>query len=794
MTKKEAVQRVLIARISQCGIFLSKIRHIVMKATHLCLLSSLALMATASPLAGQKFNGKKITDIEIQYVGDKTVDEQRLINFMSSQVGTRYNADKIDRDIRALKKAGLIDNIAFSGKGHKGGVKLTAKVITRPVLASVGFIGNSKYSDKKLARTTKLETGKILGEGQALAAKRKIQKLYTDANFPDVFISHRLQKTTRAGHADLIFTIDEGNKNTIRKIHFQGNTAFDHNLLYKEIQTKKKGLFSFFTKSGRIDNDKLDEDVERIIDFYKDNGYLKASSPGAEIVPIKGDKVDIYIPINEGVKYKVNKVSFGPMSVFTPQQLLPTLLLDPGDAYSQSQLREDIVTIRSYYGSKGYADVRVSPQITNASNNTINIRYNILEGKPSKVGRININGNSITKDKVIRREVTLRPGEPFNSTELKTIKNRLKSLNYFEPIYVEDRPSVQAGYRDVDITVREKKTGNLSFGAGLSSIDNIVGYAGIEQRNFDITNWRGGFRGGGQRLNLNLKAGGETTDATLSLVEPWFLGKKLEAGVSLYYRDLLFLSDEYDLTKAGGTIHLRKALGKSSSIRAEYKWESNDVDVEDRLNGTGSAFEQFEGKTERSSITLSYIHDTRNAIVQPRKGHKVDLGLTYSFGDSETYTIFARSQKHWNFKYDTILSIKSEYSTTDTHGDNGTIPIYDRQFLGGQRNLRGFEFNDIGPRDGVSEEVFGGATKAFFTAEATIPIVDNVRGAVFADTGFVSKDSWDFASDPYVDAGVGLRLNLPIGPVAIDYAFPLKSPDPEADKGPQFNFYLNYNF
>ncbi len=764
-----------------------------MKLPQFAVLTAIAATCSIAQLHAQDFSGKKITDVEIKYLGAKTVDAQRIRNFMSSNVGSRYNADKLDNDIRTLYKTGLVDNVSIKGSNHKGGVKLVAEVTTRPILASIGFVGNVKFSDKTLARKSKLESGKILGATDVVEARKLLKKYYNGYNFPDINITQRLQKTTKPGHADLIFTIDEGIKNTIRKVQFEGNTAFDHNQLKKEIKTRKKGLFSFVTNSGTIDNDKLAEDVESIIDFYKDNGYLKAFSPGARIVPVKNGKVNVIIPISEGQKYSINKVSFGKMTQFTAAQLLPTLLLDPGDAYSQTQLREDITTIRAYYGSKGFADVRVSPQITNAAAGKINIRYDITEGSPSKVGRINITGNSITKDKVIRREVTLRPGEPFNSVELDTIKRRIKSLNYFDPVYVDNRRSNLGGHRDINIQVQEQKTGSLTFGAGISSIDNVVGYVGIEQRNFDITDW-GDFRGGGQRFSVNLRAGAETTDATIKLVEPWFMGRKLEAGTEFYYRDLLYLSDEYDLTKGGFAVHLRKAIGKKSSVKAQLRWEKNDVNIEDEVVGTGSSFEQFEGKFKRTALTLSYIYDSRNAVILPRRGHKFDIGFTYSVGDADTYTFHAEGSKHWNFKHDTILTLEGRVTNTSTHGDNSLVPIFDRHFLGGAKNLRGFEFNDIGPRDAVTNEVFGGSSMAYFTAEMTIPLVDNVRGAIFADAGTVSEESWDFGSDLYIDAGVGLRLNLPIGPLALDFAFPLQSPDSEADKGGQFNFYLDYSF
>lgn len=756
-------------------------------------LSALAAALTMGSALAQSFSGKKVTDIQIKYIGPKTVDEQRIITQMSSAIGSQYNADKLDNDIRTLYKAGLVDNVSIKGSSYNGGVRLTAEVSTRPLLASVGFVGNQKFQDQTLSRKSKLKSGHILGAKDVTAARKFIQEHYNSYDYPDVSISTKIQKTEREGHANLIFTINEGGKNVIHKVKFEGNQAFDHNLLYKEIKSRKKSIFSFITKSGKIDNDQVAEDVESVIDFYKDNGYLKAYSPGAQQIPVKGGKIDLIIPIVEGAKYTVKNVSFGKMTLFTPEQLLPTLVLDPGDPYSQSQMREDIKTIRSYYGSKGYADVRVRPKMINSGANSIHIKYEITEGQRSKVGRINITGNSITKDNVIRREVTLKPGEPFNSVELDTIKNRLKSLNYFDPIYVDDKKSNQANFRDIDIQVAEQKTGSLSFGVGVSSIDSVVGFIGIEQRNFDITNLRT-FRGGGQRLNINLRGGSETTDFSVSLVEPWFLGRKLEAGVEAYYKDLLFLSDEYDLTKAGAAVHLRKAVGKKSSVKAELRWESNDVEIESDVAGTGSEFEQFEGEFSRTALTLSYIHDSRNAIVLPRRGHKIDVGLTYSFGDAENTLFFARGSKHWNFKYDIIWTLRGEFTSVDPTSGSDIVPIFDRQFLGGARNLRGFEFNDIGPRDSVTDEVFGGATKFYITSEATFPIADNVRGAIFWDAGSVSEDSWDFDSDLYLDAGLGLRLNLPIGPLALDYAIPIFSPDQQADQGGQFNFYLDYAF
>ncbi|MDB4382446.1 outer membrane protein assembly factor, partial [Akkermansiaceae bacterium] len=216
--------------------------------------------------------------------------------------------------------------------------------------------------------------------------------------------------------------------------------------------------------------------------------------------------------------------------------------------------------------------------------------------------------------------------------------------------------------------------------------------------------------------------------------------------------------------------------------------------------GTSKAFVDEGGDFLRSAIAVNYIYDSRDSNVTPRKGHKFDVGMTLAGGviggDVETYTFAASGAKHWNLAWDTILTVRGSVNVVDS---NKNVPIFERQFLGGQKDLRGFEFRDIGPRDttgpGATDEVLGGNTSAFASLEYTFPIIESVRGAVFYDVGFVNADSWDFGgSNLASDAGFGVRLNLPFGPLAVDYAVPIKTPDNLSDKGGQFNFYLNYQF
>ncbi len=773
-------------------------------------ISSIALLTLAGTLHGQDFEGKNISQVTIRYRGAKTVNEELLRNQMTSKAGSIYRAENLDKDITALYESGLVDDVRFLAEPVGEGVNLIAEVSTRPIMPAVGFVGNTFFSDQKLAKESKLKSGGVLSDTAILEARRNIEKYYQGYGYPDISVSHRIQPTGEEGKADLVFVIDEGSKNEIRKIRFEGNKAFTDPELRKEMKTKEKGWFSWLTKSGRFESNQLDDDLDAILDYYRSKGYLRVSCPGIRREPYKDGRVDLFIPIVEGEKYTVAGVGFGKMSVFKPEELNPALTLNSNMAYSSKKMRDDITMIRSYYGSRGYADVVVAPDIRDAGPNRVTIIYRITEGSRYRVGRVNIAGNTKTKDKVIRREIPLKPGDMFNSVELDTTKARLSGLNYFSDVQANGNPG-GSGYRDVNVLVEEKATGSVGVGLGFSSIDSVVGFLTLEQSNFDLFNpWN--FTGGGQRFAMNLRVGSERSEASISLTEPWFLDQQLALGGELFYKQSTYFSDFYEQTNAGAAISLRKPLGNKSSIKGEYRIENVEIDSEVDAsdyknknfkgdNGDNSELSEknIGGDFLRSALAVNYIYDSRDSSIQPRSGHKIDIGATYAGvgGDVDTFTLSTQGQKYWNLKWDSIFSINGELAFVDSVG-NDEIPVFERMFLGGGRTLRGFEFRDIGPRDSnYTNEVFGGNSLGYVSFEYTVPIIETVRAAAFYDTGFVNADSWDPSpSDLYSDVGIGIRLKLPISPLplALDYAIPVSTPDSEADKGGQFNFYLNYQY
>ncbi len=748
-------------------------------------------MSTPRALAQNDLEGKTVSSVYIKYRGVATVTKQRILDNMSMKAGQKYSAERIDEDIRNLVRKGLVDDVDILADISVNSVKLIVELDTSTNVVGVGFRNNKKFSSKSLLNEVDLKPGISLTDKLIVEGKNKILNKYNAFGYPDIIVRHSVEPTNRPGFSDVIFTIVEGQKSIVRKIRFSGNNSIASHTLRNLMETKQKGIFSFITKSGNIDFDKLEDDRELVLEKYRNEGYLNVSSSGFSRESVRDGRVDLVLNINEGQKYNVNRVTFGPIKIFKPEELAPALTTVAGKGYSAKKIREDVKTIRAYYGSKGYADAAVKPEVKSAGGTNLNVIYHVTEGSFYRVGKVTIEGNNVTRDRVIRREIPLKPGDNFNTVDIETTRKRLQNLNYFSQVVASPTSSSQKGYRDISIDVQEKKTGSLQFGLGFSSIDSIVGFVTLEQTNFDIHN-PGPFTGGGQRFGLELRAGAETQNFKISLVEPWFLGQRLSLGGELYYKGSQFFSDFYEQVDIGGAVYIRKPLGKRSYLRAEYRLEQVEIDVDSDTPAT-SRFQDEDGKFLRSLLGLNYVYDNRNALSTPRSGHKVDVGLYVGVGsDLATYGFTAKGAKHWNLWWDSIFTLEGAVAVADGSDD---VPIFERQFLGGARTLRGYEFRDVGPRDADTGEVLGGNTSAYISAEMTFPVVENVRVAIFGDAGFVNEESFDFGVDNlHTDIGLGLRLNLPFGPLAIDYAIPISFEDEDADNGGQFNFYINYEF
>jgi len=750
----------------------------------------LALLFVLSPLVpAQNVRAPKVVkDIDVEFIGPQSVGEDRILSNMGLKVGDPFTQASLDRDIEALYASGLVDNIRILSEEMAGnGVRVIVVVQSRSGLAGVSFEGNTVFTDAKLSSKVELEVGGPVDEAQIQAGQREIRKLYRQSGFTEATVRYDIVSSGDNGLSRVIYTINEGGKTLLRNVEFVGNSAFSSKELREQMKSRPVSLFSRITKSGKLNPDQVEDDIASIERFYRNNGYLNASVVDVRRVRVDDSKVDLVLTIDEGELYTVSGVRLRGVEVFNEADVATFLKTQAGQEFSAASIESDITAIQSYYGSRGYAELNVTPRLDSTGGTSVQVTYEISEGSKYFVRQINIEGNAKTKDKVIRNELAIVPGDPLSGPRLRASKRRLENTGYFGSVDVMPVDTNDPEYKDINIRVSEKPTGSLNFGAGFSSIDNFVGFVEVTQTNFDIGNWPN-FTGGGQRFRAAARVGTERRDFIVSFTEPWFMDKRLALGTELYYRDMFFLSNFYDQTNYGGSVSLRKGVGEHSHVSVDYSLEN--IEIGGITEDASPAIRAEAGDYTKSAIGLNYINDTRDDLFLTRTGRKLEFGVAYSGlgGDVENTHLQAGGVQYFNLPYDTIVSFSG-----DVHAVSGDdVPIFDRVFLGGANNLRGFDFRDVGPRD-INGEAIGGLTSGFASAEVTVPIIQKVRGALFYDVGVVSADEFSFDGDVNSDWGVGLRLFLPVGPIRLDYAFPI-STDEFNDSSGRFNFNIGYRF
>ena len=756
------------------------------------------LLAASLPLSAQTAPEQQgppiIKSIEIQYVGPQTLSREKILAQMRTKPGQPYSEGLVEQDIKALYRTGQVQNVRIFGQAEGEGVKVMVVLQTRSLVNEIEIEGAERISAKSLRKKINLKINGPLTEDELQKARESIVEAYQAKGFTDVDVKYRVDTDEARGTSRVIYTIVEGTKGAISAIRFEGNTKFPDRILRKQMKTKGKTFYSIFDKSGRLDETQLEQDVNAVKEYYQDHGYIDV-----EIKEVRRDRtrgrLTIVVVIVEGPIYHVGKIQITGTKVTSPEKVRALLKMKEGGVYSPKQIREDSKKIADAYGSGGYVDLQVTPTGVPAGAGRIDVHFQIQEGTPSFVQRINIIGNTRTKDKVIRREVLIAPGDILNSVRVETTKKRLDNLGYFEKVETYPEDTGVPGRKDLTIQVQEKRTGSLNFGAGFSTIDELVGFIEMSQGNFDLLNWPG-FTGAGQKFRFRIQYGNTRKDVTLSLTEPYFLDRRLSLGGEVFFREADYLSNIYTQRSYGFSIETRKALARFTSASLAYMLQR--IELFDVAGSASSAILLETGQSTKSQITAGITNDTRDNPFLSRTGHRLAFTPYVAggfLGGSEQIVGFSfDARQYFHLWKDSILLFSGSLASVDTWGDGTRVRIYDRLFLGGSNDLRGFTFRDVSPRD-ITGEPLGGQSLAAFTVEYTMPIIEKARFAVFFDGGFVNAAPWDFSTSDYVtDVGIGLRLDLPIGPLRIDYGIPLeKGPYRDAGSG-KFNFNVGYQF
>ncbi len=791
-----------------------------------------------------------VRSIDVQYSGPATVSKEVILAQIRTGVGQPYSDSTVEEDIRNLYKTGAIQNVRIFAQPEGDGVKVIVAVQTRQVLRELVIDGSRRVSAKKLRKEIGVKLNAPVNEDDLQKARQKIIDRYQSKGFTDIEVDFRVEPIDESrGTARVIYTVSEGVKGAVSRIHFEGNEHFSERLLRKQMKTRGKTMISFVDKSGRLDEVQFQQDLDSIKEYYQNHGYVDVEVTEARRERKKGPLL-IIVGIKEGRLYHVNKLSFSGYKLTNEEKIRKVIKMKEGAVYSPKELHDDAKALADNYGSGGYVDLVVLPQGTPAGPGLIDVHYKIEEGNRSFVERINIVGNTRTKDKVIRREVLISPGDVFNTVRVETTKKRLENLGFFTKVETYPEETGVEGRKDLVVQVEEKRTGSLNFGAGYSTIDKLIGFVELTQGNFDITNWPG-LTGAGQKFRAKAQVGSSRQDYVVALTEPYFLDRRLSLSGQVFYSEASYLSSVYDQRNYGFSMEARKPL--NSWIYTTVGYTLQNYDIFNVANHVSPAILAEEGTTTKSMVTTSLVWDKRDNPFLTRRGERIMLTSYVAGGplggDEQIYGFDFEVTKYWRFPGDLILLVDVEAATVDVWNkpettlipgffgevfDNAgkpvykqpipappalplqqtefvpvsvpTVPIFDRLYLGGSNNLRGFRFRDLSPKD-FNGQPIGGQSMARGTVELTFPIIEKARGAIFYDAGLVNVAPWDFGVTtivvprglnaqasaiyakknglPYTltpkstfdsfgtDFGVGVRLDLPIGPLRLDYGFPI---------------------
>lgn len=775
-----------------------------------CLLIATVLQAQAPnveeldplPTAGRppaqrdaRLTGPKVTEILIDYIGPKSVSESVILSNMRTAVGQVYSDAIIEEDVRNLFNTGLFTNLRIFSEPHRDGIRVRVIVQPRPLVRQVTFAGWSQIRENTLRRQIKTKPGSNLSEPQLAEDARKLQEYYQSKGFKDARVQFEYTIDETTGRANVVFKIDEGARQIIRSITFQGNKVVPSRDLMRAIKTRPRSVVSFLTGTGVLQDTQFTQDLRAIVETYQKRGYIDAAVTDVEFRPASRESIDIIISLFEGMQYRVGTVSLDGNRLFTTERIRENLRMLEGKVYSPQGLDDDVKAIRDLYGAQGYIDTRVRPvNRPSVQTGVMNVSYQIDEGGKSFVNRVIIQGNNRTKDKVIRRELALVPGDVYNTVRADASQQRLMNLNYFSKVDITPEDTMTPGQKDMVVTVEEKRTGSFTFGVGYSTVDSVLGFVELTQSNFDIANFPS-FVGAGQRFRARAQYGLQRQDYIISFTEPWLFNQRLLFGVEGFYRKAQFLSAFFDEERYGFNVRLARPLGQFLVARAVYRFES--IGITNVRSYAPQFFKDEAGTRLRSAGELGLTFDTRDSVFLTRKGTKIDLFFELAggpfLGDTDLYRTGFEARQYFNLPLDLIIQLGATGAVVDNYGDSDRVPIFDRLFTGGNDTVRGFRFRDIGPFIGNGVRI-GGKTMLVLNAELTFPIISRVRGAVFADGGFVNEEAWDFAFTEFnAGVGFGVRLDLPIGPLRLDLGFPVIT-DKFNDRGMQFHFNVGYQF
>jgi outer membrane protein insertion porin family len=779
----------------------------------LCLAAAFSIAALSAQEANEKY--PKVNEIQLEFEGFQSVSDQFVLSNIQLRQGMNYNPALVDQSIRTLYGTGYFEFVEVRvDEAVDESVNVVFEVISKYKIERISYMGNDAYTDSRVASKAELVVGSALDEYRVSVGADKINEYYVEKGYPDVIVDYRIQRDKETGFASVIFDIDEGTNIKIDAIQFSGNESYSNRKLGKAMETKQANWISWITGSGKFDEAKFKEDLELLRMFYRNNGHLDVVID-EDLVNIElksAKKMRITVQVVEGKKYTLGEMSVENATIFTSGELLGAVRVVAGDDFSPEAIDKSATALREYYTARGYLDANVrAERVPNMETGRIDVVFRVRESEKFYVESIKIEGNTKSKARVIIRELALRPGDVFDLQRLETSKRRLENTRFFDSVNLSPETTNVPGRRDLGVTVREGRTGNFSFGAGFGSVESAVIFFELTQGNFDFFNWRSGFQGDGQKFRFRASLGTSSSEVTISFEEPWLFEQRLAFGVELFRSESEYNSSDYNELRTGFELYLRRRLFELVEARLSYRLElveifdvdfgSGVLNPDGSVSGDGVAdvFQAAKGEDLVSKVGLTFLRDTRDSLIFTRKGNRTTVASEFAgLGGDVNYFKLEAKTAHFIPTFDTLsqtLSIITRLGSVAPYGNSNEVPFYDRFYLGGPDSLRGFDYRDVGPRDGDDpDESVGGNSYGMISFEYQFRIAEPLGLVIFYDWGFVNKGEYDFDASDYADNwGVGARILLMGSPLKLDLGIPITSPENAGD-GAQFNFSFGTRF
>ena len=779
------------------------------------------LLSANSVFSQNSANARVISSIAIEIFGPQTVGKSYIRQNLQVETGMTYEALAIDKSIHNLMDTGTINDVKVyinPKKSNEDSVSLVFQIRTKPRIAEIRFVGNEKLSDKKLKGSILQRVGDLMSEPNLKKDQETVESLYLEKGYWNSRVISRVETNKDGEGVLVIFDIVENDKRKIRRVEFLGNKNLPSGDLLDEMETAPWRFWRFWSNRSKYRPEILEEDIERLLLLYSDRGFLEASidQQTVSINPVGKSRLDLTIPIREGERSYFGKSTLTGNAVISTEDLLEDTLLKPRQPYSPSVLSNERSRLTKLYGEKGYLDARVRLIRTpNFDTKEIDLLFEITENNKFSVNTIKVRGNEKTKTIVLIRELSLAPGETFDLRRMENDEYTLRNTKLFEKVSLSDEPissedaELRNSRRNLVVDVEEGRTGHVGFGIGFSTLEKAMMFAEFRQGNFDIMRWRAPHRlqGDSQKFRLRLKLGSKSNEARLALEEPWFLNRRVAAGFEVFREKSDYQSSYYDELRAGFEIYFRKRLFELVEGRLFYSFEDvliGDIENTPRTEWirNDSAYDETSREIKRtiSKVGLTLSRDTRDVILFPTEGSIFSIRKEFAggvFGGDADYGRLELQGARFFQTFDAmeqVLTISGKAGTLGKFdGNDANVPFFDKFFLGGPYNLRGWDYRDAGPKDETDqEEPIGGNSITYASLEYTFKIADPLRFAFFYDAGYLREGDFKLTpgsgdEDWHDNWGLGIRIMVMGMPLRLDLGFPLSDPSGK-DSSSQFHF------